>query len=124
MKEKWKKLLNAIQEENKKARSAWKRGVCDYAMDFVDFLEEENPEKVTREVLLNGARDWTDFSYGGCSLIYDGDICDRLCNDTEKKRTRNGELRPNREEEWLDVQARALLQASGLVVRLARTIEE
>jgi hypothetical protein len=60
---------------------------------------------------LNGAKDWSQYSWGGCSLIYDAAIARRLCTPSELKKTRNGERRPNSNEEWLDTQARALNQA-------------
>lgn len=107
----------------KKDRSAWGRGVNVYALELVEELEElaayegRNPEpgKECREWMLNGAQDWNQYSWGGSSLIYDGDIAERLCTPSELKRTRNGERRPNSREEWLDVQARALHQAANRV---------
>lgn len=57
------------------------------------------------------------------ALVYDGDIAAALCNPSELKKTRNGERRPNSQEEWLDVQARALRQAFRRVysaIRAAR----
>ena len=36
---------------------------------------------------------------------------------SDLKRKKGGELPPNREENWLDVQARALVQAKRLVLR-------
>ena len=65
--------------------------------------------------MLNGAQDWNKYSWGGSSLIYDGDIAERLCTPSELKKTRNGERRPNGREEWLDTQARALHQAAKRV---------
>ena len=109
--------------EARKERSAWGRGVQAYAVDLVDNLKERaayegrNPEpgKECREWMLNGAQDWNQYSWGGSSLIYDGDIAERLCIPSEHKRTRHGERRPNGREEWLDVQARALHQAASRV---------
>lgn len=121
-KEKAGRLVDAIKLEKSKARSAWRRGVCDYALDFIDNLSWENAEEITRDVLLNGAENWFQYSWGVCSLIYDEDICERLCNNTEKKRTKNGKLRPNRDEKWLDVQARALSQACAMVLRLSKNM--
>lgn len=102
-------------------RSAWGRGVTAYANDLLDTLEEAQKNgyynadltdtQVRDRTLLNGASDWDGYSWGGSSLIYDQDIAERLCTPTELKRTRNGERRPNAQEEWLDVQARALRQA-------------
>ena len=80
-------ILKELENESTKARSAWKKGVALYAIDLLDNLENR---KITKENLLNGAKDFKDYSYSGLSLIYDEDICKRLCNNTEKKLTKNG----------------------------------
>lgn len=116
--------------EAMKNRSAWGKGVNVYALELVEELEERaayegrNPEPGAecREWMLNGAQDWNQYSWGGSALIYDSDIAERLCNPSELKKTRNGERRPNSQEEWLDVQARALYQACNRVARLYRSI--
>ena len=100
-------------------RSAWKKGVKKYADELLDNLEERaqinerlpKDEKELKEWLLNGAMDWEDYSYGGCSLIYDGDIAERLCTPSDLKKKDGGRLDPNSQESWLDVQTRALRQA-------------
>ena len=112
--------------EARKDRSAWDRGVTRYALELVEGLEETaryyernpNPGAECREWMLNGAQNWDQFSWGGCSLIYDADIAERLCTPSELKKTRHGERRPNAREEWLDTQARALYQACNRVSRL------
>ena len=73
-------IINEL--ENRVDRSAWDKGVTEYA--------------------------------------YDCDIAERLCNPSELKTKRGGELKPNSCEEWLDVQARALFQACNRIMRLAR----
>ncbi len=116
------------QLEGRKDRSAWNRGVTRYALELVEELEERaryegrNPEPGAecREWMMNGAKDWNQYSWGGSSLIYNQDIAERLCSPSELKKTRNGERRPNPGEEWLDTQARALFQACNLVSRLYR----
>jgi len=126
------KEINVILEalETHKSRSAWGRGVTLYAQELAADLAEAieggyiKPETITDrksldEALRNGADSWKQYSWGGCSLIYNGDIAERLCNPSELKKTRNGERRPNSREEWLDTQARALLQASRLVYNMA-----
>ena len=118
--------------EARKDRSAWDRGVTDYALELVEKLEERaayegrNPEpgKECREWMLNGAQDWNQYSWGGSSLIYDADIAERLCTPSELKKTRNGERRPNSHEEWLDTQARALFQAANRIVSRVRMLAE
>lgn len=127
------KLYQSIESE--KQRSAWDKGVTKYALELVDQLGEQinggyfeeldlTESKKVRAALLNGAADWSQYSWGGCSLIYDGDIAERLCCPSELKKTRNGERRPNSREEWLDVQARALFQAANRVCRQIRTLEK
>lgn len=99
--------------------SAWKRGVKEYTDELLDNLEEKaqsyerlpKNEKELKEWLLNGAMDWEDYSYGGCSLIYDGDIAERLCTPSELKKKDGGRLAPNRRDTWLDVQTKALIDA-------------
>lgn len=120
----------AAELEARKDRSAWNKGVTLYAFELVQELRERakyegrNPEPGAECKLwmLNGAQDWGQYSWGGSSLIYNEDIAKRLCCPSELKKTRNGERRPNGQEEWLDVQARALHQAASRVLRLYRSI--
>jgi len=106
-----------------KAHSAWSKGVQQYAMNLIydkqDFSEVYVPDiKQFEHVLLNGARDWKEYSWGGCSLIYDEEIAKALCTPSEFKKVhrKDGSLRkPNAREEWLDTQARALFQAFELI---------
>ena len=105
--------------ETRKDRSAWDKGVTVYALEMLDDVAESidynGKEPETRAELkalaLNGAEDWSQYSWGGSSLIYDCDIAERLCTPSELKKTKGGERRPNSREEWLDTQARALYQA-------------
>ncbi len=87
-------------------KSAWARGLRKYIDELMEDMSRESREiLITRarrgefckaeEILLGGAADWTSYSYGGCSLIYDGDVCKRLATKSEQRRTRNGQLPPN-----------------------------
>lgn len=110
----------------RKDRSAWNKGVTEYATELAESLDnwDKQPENVAelREMMLNGANDWNAYSWGGSSLIYNLDIAERLCSPSELKRVTNKNgLRdyPNSREHWLDVQARALNQASRRVISIA-----
>ena len=101
----------------RKDRSAWDKGVTRYAIDMVEAAEETLTRENCLKVLLNGAADWSQYSHGGCALIYDAEIAEHLCSPSELKKTRNGERQPNIRETWLDVQARALSQAATRIKR-------
>ena len=105
------------------ARSAWTKGVKDYAVMIIERLEmtEITPEDIANKMLLNGAENWEQYSYGGCALIYDEDIAKSLCTPSELRKVtrKDGTIRQNANgrENWLDVQARALFQANILINR-------
>lgn len=114
-----------LQNRKRSARSAWKRGVYDYAYMLLDsrYDVKEFHETDLKEVLLNGASSWHEYSWGGYSLIYDEDIAKALCTPSELKRVDYGRLKPNSREEWLDVQARALYQAYTLILKIVKAFE-
>ena len=100
-------------------KSAWDKGVDEYKEEIKDYLRE-NRLAPTRKNMLNGASDWKQYSWGGNSLIYNEDIAERLSSPSELKRTKGGQNRPNRNEEWLDTQARALFRASERLINETR----
>lgn len=108
------------------SRSAWGKGVKEYALEMVDNIEEYNGGEAPQDfeqlkkMSLNGARDWSQASEGGSWLIYNEDIAERLCSPSELKKTAGGRRRPSARESWLDVQARALHQAFKMVFSAAR----
>lgn len=118
-------IKRAIAE--RPARSAWDKGCREYAEElFAEVVEHrrltddaELGENITEAEMLNGARDWDQYSYGGCALVYDGDICERLCTENEAKRKKYGECKPGLYDSWLDAQAAALKQAARIVRRVA-----
>ena len=118
------KLVYSVSPTN----SAWTKGVAEYAEMMIDNLEDHEEydpgfidsinvqtpgwSKKLQKVLLDGAQDWKESSWGGAWKIYDRDIAEALCSPSELRKTDGGRKRPNAREEWLDVQARALYQAA------------
>lgn len=113
-----KELRQAI--ENAASRSAWDQGVKEYALELIEEMNETAEfygSPADKKDLLNGADNWSEYSWGGCSLIYNADIAERLCTPSELKKTNHGERKPNKGEEWLDTQARALFQAEQMIMQ-------
>ena len=122
------RLIRDIRNEidSTPGRSAWAFGVRCYAVDLLsEYVERRGLTiwaeiarigKITEEDLLNGAKDWRQYSRDGNSLIFNKDICLRLCNQREQKKTCEGKLPPNDSEDWLDFQAKALQQAAKIVM--------
>ena len=110
------------------ACSYWKVGVRNYALMLLEDEREEPKEgfnavgvdfpKQLKKLLLNGAKNWKEYSYGGCALCYDWEIAKTLCTPSELKKKKGGQLPPNSHETWLDVQARALYQAFLTVLHI------
>ena len=104
--------------ENQKVRSKWQKGVIVYSVMLLEKIQDDHKQindnitfKDLEVLLLNGAKNWVKYSWGGNALIYNEDIAKMLATPSELKKYNNGEKRPNQKEEWLDTQARALTQA-------------
>ena len=120
-------ILEKIEKEY--VRSAWRKGVKDYAYDLIESLIEHvgnNYDYVgsptDKKVLLNGANNWQQYSEGGCTFIFDADIAERVCSPSEFKKNGYGSRSPNKHESWIDCQARALYQAEKLINRICKMV--
>lgn len=119
------KTLDLLQKvESVKVRGAWNNGVKIYAIELLDDAasnrecEEFESLQELKDSILNGAKDWLQYSEGGLSLIYNADIAERLCSPSELKRSKNGMNNPNSRENWVQCQARALFQAWEMIKRV------
>ena len=134
MKEFEKKVFAEIENKKRAARSVWEKGVLDYAIELFkdlveacdysgvscyDFVKDADSRKFD-DALRNGAENWSAFSWGASSLIYNEDIAKRLCTPSELRRTKCGMKQPNSREDWLDCQARALAQAAPRLYWIAK----
>ena len=93
----------------------WSEGVKEYAFELLGRMDEaisdgefnaddiDNPAKL-HTFLLNGAESWEQYSKGGCSLVFDEDIKNRL----------HGEVTKN--TDYIVEQGRALYQAEQKIV--------
>lgn len=113
-------LIRALDSiDRRKLRSAWDRGVRLYAHELlgnlfywtVSMSRKLDGVEEAEEKALNGASSWQEYSRGGCSLVGDGEIAERLCAPSELRKRKGGMRNPNSSEDWIDVQARALFQA-------------
>ena len=91
------------------------KGVLHYAFFIMSKFDRES-----ETTLLRGAKNWWQASCSGCFYVNDEVIALTLCNKSELRITRDGKRRPNRDETWLDVQARALFQASQLILSIMK----
>lgn len=115
-------LLKELQTLEATKTSAWRKGVLSYAIDMVADLDDSVDELdwyTSKKIFLNGARDWHEYSWGGCALIYDADIAETLCTPSELKKYAYGDRHP-KDKEWLDVQAHALKCAYALIRDIIR----
>lgn len=110
----------------RKCRGVWDNAVNAYAVELVESLDDwdKQPENIAelREMLLNGAPDWSAYSWGGLSLVCNWDIAERLCTPSELRRLtrKNGTLNDSpRGVHLLEHQARALSQAANRVECIA-----
>lgn len=104
-------------------RSAWQRGVQEYALEMVEALSNEAFDaSLTEEKLLKGAKNWQEYSTSGRSLTDLKAIAKRLCNASQLKYTRNGELPMSKKYSWLDMQAVALQSAAERILTMVDAI--
>lgn len=111
-------------------RSKWENGKHYLALTIIEMAEEPNAVVDLRDLeatLLNGAADWSAYCYGGGLIVSNLEIAELLCTPSELRRSTaaDGSLKdPNKRETWMDVQARAALQAWWLIRDCAATIAE
>lgn len=128
------KNIQAVSNEvmSNKTRSAWSKGVKAYALDILANFEEwqkfneseglECPE-LDERTALNGASNWSSWAYGGCGLVYDAYIAERLCTPLELRKLDGGAKVPAGAATWCDIEARAARQAWQMIAEAVRKLE-
>lgn len=117
-------LKNKLNEEQKHTRGTYQKALYSYALELCDNIadnyittaeELEHLESITnlKERALNGAENWNQYSWGGCSLCYNYDILSRLfCKSIVKKYENADSVRGRHLLDW---QASALAKAFGKI---------
>jgi len=102
--------------ENLPASNHWTKGVKAYAIDMFEEIvnsgELVSVKNISEKDLLDGAKNWNEYSWHGRTVCYDHIIRKILDpNDSgEQARSTDGKA-------WLDVQAEALEQATKILLR-------
>lgn len=121
-----KENIQAVVKEvmNQKTRSAWSKGVQAYALELLEQFEEwrnwseesdQGVLELDEKTALNGAQDWVAWAYGGCGLVYDSVIAERLCTPLELRKTKGGMYPPAGVSSWLLIEGRAVRQAWQMI---------
>lgn len=126
-------LMGAIMAK-KVPRSAWDKGVRDYAIWYIlgtIALDGDDTERQhwdihsLRELILNGAKDyqrpndeyraWVRYSEGGCALIWNIDIAKKLLTPAKFEKEKKAIDNDTSDKNWCHIQAGALYQAAQLI---------
>lgn len=82
--------------------------LLDSYIDICKWCADQNEAipDLSLDLVLNGASGWHQYSYGGCALVYDGDIAKVVFTAVQFTKWQQG--RKVTDEPMLDIQARAL----------------
>lgn len=121
--------ITSIIKNSHRPRSAWDKGVKQWALDLLDGMDDKAEFSSLTSLLLealSGSLDWKEYCYDDKGIISDYSIVEAFCTPTEKQRyiSRLGALRaPNADETWMDVQVKAATQAWDLIERVAKFLQ-
>lgn len=124
-----KRLVAEAEKLSKSERSCWSRGVASLIRDYgEDVLGEHDGEIISARDFYKlwncGADSLRDAVYGGCFDIWNYDIAKRLCTPSELKKSNEGMRSPNKRENWLDVEIRAMYQAMYKSFAIMKPVSE
>ena len=122
-------IIQTLEEWKKHTSTKLDKAILDDAIALLDNLKytsyQINTLKDVRKALLNGARDWNQYSYGGCALVYNYDIAKHYLSEDKQqdfKFKRGPEKGCWNGIKLLDFQATCLREASRACLK-AITIE-
>lgn len=81
--------------------------------DIAEYKEEIKDYETLKKAALNGADSFKHASYSGCYLVYDYELAKLFCTQKQFEKLDNRKQFPQGigGQSWLDIQARALIQA-------------
>ena len=110
------RIIEAIEKQEPKSQDHKARRL--YALEMLAGLAENKGavyqwDNLRQNVIdmLNGAENWQQYNDGGCSLVYNRDIAERIMTPSEFKRWENSTSEPD----LLGRQYRYLLRAVSLI---------
>jgi hypothetical protein len=108
-------MIKNLKEKEKKARSKWGKAVLQDAQwlleNVLENMKDGEEVEINETLLLNGAKSWKDFSYGGCAYVANIDIARHYATPSQFKQLEKKDWEISENETLYDVQARALRQA-------------
>lgn len=135
-------LLTGAILASKLVRGAKNKAVREYALEILDRVitdgDDERREHWSidklRDLLLNGAFDyykpydeqahWKRYSEGGCSLIWNIEIAQRVCTDNQYKKLEDKINSGNDTHDWVMIQAGALYEAALLIYKKFNSLND
>ena len=124
-----KKLLAEAEKMSRTERTYWSRGVASLIRDYgEEVLQEHDGEIVSARDFFKlwncGNDSLRDAVYAGSFDIWNYDIAKRLCTPSELKKSNEGMRNPNRCENWIDVEIRAMYQAMYKSFAIMKAVSE
>ena len=124
-----KKLVEEAEKMSRTERSYWSRGVASLIRDYgEDVLGEHDGEIISARDFYKlwncGADSLRDAVYGGSFDIWNYDIAKRLCTPSDLKKSNEGMRRPNKRQDWIDVELIAVQQAMYKSLAIMKIVSE
>lgn len=124
-----KKLVAEAEKMSRTERSYWNRGVASLIRDYGDeVLGEHDGEIISARDFYKlwncGAETLRDAVYDGSFDIWKYDIAKRLCTPSKFKKSNEGMRRPNKRQDWIDVELIAVQQAMYKSLEIMKIVSE
>ena len=124
-----KRLVAEAEKMSRTERSYWSRGVASLIRDYgEEVLGEHDGEIISARDFYKiwncGNDSLRDAVYGGCFDIWSYDIAKRLCTPSALKKSNKGMRRPNKRQNWIDVELIAVQQAMYKSLAIMKIVSE